>query len=52
MNDWVDRYGNEPRKGADILVQALEREGVNQVRRLGRRCRPHEEQPGRVQCSS
>ncbi|KAG2486261.1 hypothetical protein HYH03_015085 [Edaphochlamys debaryana] len=28
---WVDRYGNEPRKGADILVQALEREGVDSV---------------------
>lgn len=30
--DWVDRFGNEPRKGSDILVQALEREGVSQVR--------------------
>jgi acetolactate synthase-1/2/3 large subunit len=29
--EWVDRYGNEPRKGSDILVQALEREGVDQV---------------------
>eukprot|EP00198_Chlamydomonas_reinhardtii_P005832 XP_001695168.1 acetolactate synthase, large subunit [Chlamydomonas reinhardtii] len=29
--DWVDRYGSEPRKGADILVQALEREGVDSV---------------------
>ncbi|KAG2422753.1 hypothetical protein HXX76_015773 [Chlamydomonas incerta] len=29
--DWVDRYGSEPRKGADILVQALEREGVDAV---------------------
>ncbi|KAG2450930.1 hypothetical protein HYH02_004203 [Chlamydomonas schloesseri] len=29
--DWVDRFGNEPRKGADILVQALEREGVDSV---------------------
>lgn len=27
--DWVDRYGNEPRKGSDILVQALERENVD-----------------------
>ena len=27
--DWVDRYGNEPRKGSDILVQALERQGVD-----------------------
>ena len=26
--EWVDRFGNEPRKGADILVQCLEREGV------------------------
>jgi acetolactate synthase-1/2/3 large subunit len=29
--EWVDRYGDEPRKGADILVQALEREGVGRV---------------------
>ena len=29
MKDWVDRYGDEPRKGSDILVQALEREGVD-----------------------
>ena len=29
--DWVDRFGNEPRKGCDIVVQALEREGVTQV---------------------
>ena len=29
--DWVDRFGNNPRKGADILVQALEREGVDQM---------------------
>lgn len=29
--DWKDRYGNEPRKGSDILIQALEREGVTQV---------------------
>lgn len=27
----MDRYGSEPRKGADILVQALEREGVDSV---------------------
>ena len=26
--EWVDRFGNEPRKGADILVQCLEREGA------------------------
>ena len=26
--EWVDCFGNEPRKGADILVQCLEREGV------------------------
>ena len=26
--EWVDRYAGEPRKGADILVQCLEREGV------------------------
>lgn len=24
----MDRFGSEPRKGADILVQCLEREGV------------------------
>lgn len=29
--DWVDRYGDQPRKGSDILVQALEREGVDQL---------------------
>jgi len=29
--EWVDRHGNEPRKGSDILVQALEREGITQV---------------------
>ncbi|EFJ51706.1 hypothetical protein VOLCADRAFT_73117 [Volvox carteri f. nagariensis] len=29
--DWVDRFGSEPRKGADILVQCLEREGVDNV---------------------
>lgn len=27
----MDRYGSEPRKGADILVQALEREGCGRV---------------------
>ena len=26
--EWEDRFGNEPRKGADILVQCLEREGA------------------------
>ena len=29
--EWEDRFGIEPRKGADILVQALEREGVRQL---------------------
>ena len=29
--EWEDRYGGEPRKGADILVQALEREGVGRI---------------------
>ena len=29
--EWEDRYGSEPRKGADILVQALEREGVGKI---------------------
>ena len=29
--EWEDRYGAAPRKGADILVQALEREGVGRV---------------------
>lgn len=29
--EWVDRFGGEVRKGSDILVQALEREGVSQV---------------------
>jgi hypothetical protein len=29
--EWVDRFGGEPRKGADILVQALEREGCGRV---------------------
>ena len=28
---WTDRYGTDPRKGSDILVQALEREGVDTV---------------------
>jgi len=28
---WVDRFNGEPRKGCDILVQALEREGVDTV---------------------
>jgi acetolactate synthase-1/2/3 large subunit len=28
---WVDRFKGEPRKGCDILVQALEREGVDTV---------------------
>ena len=28
---WTDRYGREPRKGADVLVQALEREGCRRV---------------------
>ena len=26
---WTDRFGDAPRKGSDVLVQALEREGVN-----------------------
>lgn len=30
-SEWHDRYGNEPRKGCDILVQALEREQVQTV---------------------
>jgi len=29
--EWADRYGREPRKGCDILVQALEREDVHTV---------------------
>eukprot|EP01024_Parvocaulis_polyphysoides_P008018 TRINITY_DN12359_c0_g3_i1.p1 TRINITY_DN12359_c0_g3~~TRINITY_DN12359_c0_g3_i1.p1 ORF type:complete len:700 (+),score=117.34 TRINITY_DN12359_c0_g3_i1:135-2102(+) len=29
--DWVDRFGQEARKGCDVLVQALEREGVDTV---------------------
>eukprot|EP00775_Hariotina_reticulata_P003113 gene3113-3390_t len=28
---WVDRFQDKPRKGCDILVQALEREGVDTV---------------------
>ena len=28
---WTDRFGDEPRKGCDVLVQALEREGVDTV---------------------
>eukprot|EP00879_Flechtneria_rotunda_P010504 GHRR01010981.1.p1 GENE.GHRR01010981.1~~GHRR01010981.1.p1 ORF type:complete len:614 (+),score=177.29 GHRR01010981.1:610-2451(+) len=28
---WVDRFNDQPRKGCDILVQALEREGVDTV---------------------
>jgi len=27
--EWVDRFGKEERKGCDILVQSLEREGVD-----------------------
>ena len=26
--EWADRYGSQPRKGSDIVVQCLEREGV------------------------
>lgn len=29
--EWVDRFGDEPRKGADIVVQCLEREGAHRV---------------------
>lgn len=29
--NWVDRFEDKPRKGADILVQSLEREGVETV---------------------
>eukprot|EP00210_Caulerpa_lentillifera_P008164 g7797.t1 len=29
--EWTDRYGKEPRRGCDILVQSLEREGVDTV---------------------
>ena len=28
---WTSRFGNEPRKGADIIIEALEREGVSTV---------------------
>eukprot|EP01025_Chloroclados_australasicus_P035068 TRINITY_DN3580_c0_g1_i1.p1 TRINITY_DN3580_c0_g1~~TRINITY_DN3580_c0_g1_i1.p1 ORF type:complete len:563 (-),score=83.17 TRINITY_DN3580_c0_g1_i1:1528-3216(-) len=31
QTEWVDRFGGEPRKGCDILVQGLEREGVDTV---------------------
>lgn len=27
--EWVDRFNGQPRKGCDILVQALEREDVD-----------------------
>lgn len=30
-DEWHDRFGNEARKGCDILVQALEREQVRTV---------------------
>ena len=30
-SQWVDRFGQQQRKGSDILVQALEREGINTV---------------------
>lgn len=30
-SEWVDRFGKGQRKGADIVVQALERENVNTV---------------------
>ncbi len=30
-SEWVDRFGRQQRKGADIVVQALERENVNTV---------------------
>eukprot|EP01026_Neomeris_dumetosa_P069847 TRINITY_DN6927_c1_g1_i3.p2 TRINITY_DN6927_c1_g1~~TRINITY_DN6927_c1_g1_i3.p2 ORF type:complete len:342 (+),score=54.98 TRINITY_DN6927_c1_g1_i3:106-1026(+) len=29
--EWLDRFNGDPRKGCDILVQALEREGVDTV---------------------
>ena len=29
--EWVDRFGDEPRKGADILVQSPQREGAHRV---------------------
>ena len=31
LAQWVDHYGNKPRKGADILVQCLEREAVSTI---------------------
>ena len=31
VKNWTDRFGNEPRKGCDVLVQALERQGVDTV---------------------
>ncbi|KAK9837544.1 hypothetical protein WJX84_011154, partial [Apatococcus fuscideae] len=30
-SEWVDRFGRQQRKGADIVVQALEREGCSTV---------------------
>ncbi len=39
---WVDRYENDPRKGSDILVQALEREGVEQVGSMSHESQAHE----------
>lgn len=29
LANWTDRFGAEPRKGSDVLVQCLEREGVD-----------------------
>ena len=29
LENWTDRFGDEPRKGSDVLVQCLEREGVD-----------------------
>ena len=29
--EWVDRFGDEPRKGSDIVVQCLEREGAHRI---------------------
>lgn len=29
LKTWKDRFGDEPRKGSDVLVQCLEREGVD-----------------------
>lgn len=29
LKNWKDRFGDEPRKGSDVLVQCLEREGVD-----------------------